>query len=164
MTLIIEDGTGVANSNSYVTDLEYTDYATTRGLTVGSDETAREKELILANDFLESMRASYQGNKTLQANSLQFPRCGVFIDGFSVDDDVIPQELKNAQMEAGAYANANDLITNTASQNVSSEKVDVIEISYFSGGKTGSGALDRINVWLRPLLKLNSNGRILTRV
>lgn len=162
--LIIEDGTGVANANSFVTDAEYTAYATSRGLTVGADAVIREKELILASDFLESLRASYQGFKTDQTNSLQWPRRGVFIDGFPVLDDSIPQELKNAQIEAAAFANANDLISNKASQNVESEKVDVIEISYFSGGKTGSGALDRINVWLRPLLKLNSNGRILTRV
>lgn len=164
MALIIEDGTGVTGSNTYVDDAEYVAYASARGLTIGSDATAREQELILANDFLESMRSLFQGIKTLQANSLQFPRRGVFIDGFAILDDSIPQELKNAQMESGAYTNANDLISNTASQNVSSESINGLSISYFSGGKTGSGALDRISVWLQPLLKLNSNGRILTRV
>ena len=165
MALIIEDGTGnVPGANSYVTDLEYTTYATARGLTVGVDAPTREKELILAMDFLESMRSSFQGTKTLQVNPLQYPRSGVFIDGFSIDNDFIPVELKNSQIESAAYASANELISNTASQNVASETVDVISISYFSGGKTGSGALDRINVWLKPLLKLNSNGRILTRV
>ena len=164
MALIIETGDGIPWANSYVTDVEYTTYATSRGLTVGSDATIREKELILAMDFLESMRSRFQGTKTLQDNPLQFPRRGVFIDGVSIDNDFIPVELKNSQIEAGAFANANDLISNKASQNVSSESVEGLSRSYFSGGKTGSGALDRINVWLRPLLKLNSNGRILTRI
>lgn len=164
MALILEDGTGVTGSNTYVDDAEYIAYALARGLTIGSDATAREQELTLGKDFLESMRAAYQGIKTLQVNSLQFPRIGVSIDGYAIDDDVIPQELKNAQMESGAYSNAAQLTTNKASQNVQSEKLDTLEISYFSGGKTGSGALDRISVWLRPLLKLNANGRILTRI
>jgi len=165
MALIIEDGTGVANANSFVTDLEYTTYTTSRGLTVGADAIIREKELILASDFLESLRASYQGFKTDNTNSLQWPRRGVFIDGFAILDDFIPQELKNAQIEAAAFANSKELISNKASQNIQSESViPGLDRTYFSGGKTGSGALDRINVWLRPLLKLNSNGRILTRV
>lgn len=162
--LIIEDGTGVTNANTYSNDAEYTAYATSRGLTIGSDATIREKELILAMDFLESMRSKFQGIKSAQGNSLQWPRNSVFIDGFSIDNDFIPVELKNSQIEAAAYASANDLISNKASQNVSSESVDGLSRSYFSGGKTGSGALDRINVWLKPLLKQNSNGRILTRV
>lgn len=153
MALIIEDGTGVTNSNTYVTDVEYTDYATSRGLTVGLDATAREQELIMANDFLESFRADYQGVKTSGANSLQFPRNGVYIDGVLNASTNIPIELKRAQMEAAAFESSSQLTTNTPDQNVQSETVDVISISYYNGGKAISGKYERVNNWLEPLLK-----------
>ena len=127
MALIIEDGTGVANSNTYVTDLEYTDYATSRGLTVGADATAREQELIMAGDFLESFRAEYQGVKTSGANSLQFPRNSVFIDGTLNGSTNIPIELKRAQMEAASFESSSQLTTNAAYNNVQSEKINGLD-------------------------------------
>ena len=104
------------NANTYVTDAEYVAYAASRGLTIGADETAREQELISASDFLEKFREKYQGVKTAQANSLQWPRRGVSIDCFAIASNVIPQELKRAQMEAGAYSFGAQLTTNTAQQ------------------------------------------------
>ena len=155
MALIVETGSGVANANTYVTDLEYTDYATSRGLTIGSDAPTREQELIAATDFLESFRSDYKGVKTASSNALQFPRNGVFIDNSLVSSNVIPIELKRAQMEAGAVEFAAQLTTNDPDQNVQSEKVDVIEISYFNGGKAVSEKYQRVNNWLDPLLKNN---------
>jgi len=153
MALIIEDGTGVTNANSYVTDVEYTNYATSRGLTVGADATIREQELIAATDFLESFRNQYQGTKTASTNVLQFPRNNVFIDDSLLSGNAIPIELKRAQMESGVVESSAQLTTNKPNENIQSEKVDVIEVSYYSGGKAVSQKYQRVSNWLDPLLK-----------
>lgn len=164
MALIIEDGTGVDNSNTYVDDTEYVAYASSRGLTIGGDATAREQELIMSVDFLESFRAKLKGVKSDGTNSLQYPRIGVYIDNVLNASDNIPTELKRAQMEAAAYQSASQLTSNTVDKNIQSEKLSGLEVSYFYGGKSGSQELDRINVWLKPLLKVSASGSILTRV
>ena len=52
-SLIIEDGTNVANANTFI-DVEYLDsYATLRGLTVPIEDTDKEKFLVRAYDYLQ---------------------------------------------------------------------------------------------------------------
>ena len=98
MSLIVEDGSIVANANSYVTVVECQAYATARGLTLPALEADIEPLLISAIDYLESKRTQYQGTKTDPANqSLQWPRTGVQIDGVDIGSNVIPKELKDAQ-------------------------------------------------------------------
>ena len=113
MTLTVEDGSVVAGANSYVSvaDMEawaearnidlLAVYAATRKITepTGDDATAAiEGLLINAMDYLESLRGEYQGMKTAKDNPLQWPRSSVIIDGWSLDDDEIPDCLVQAQM------------------------------------------------------------------
>lgn len=158
MALLIEDGTGVAGANSYVTDLEYTDYATARGLTVGVDAEAREIELISSMDYLFSRESDMQGERTEGAQENVYPRANVFIRDIRLDSDSIPIELKNAQMEGGAAANSQSLLINETTQNVASKKLDVMETSFFSGGSFKNVRLDRVINYLKPLLKNKLNG------
>ena len=102
MTLIIETGAKVAGSNTYVSDAEYVAYAAARGKSIGVDATAREIELIKSMDYIEGHRSEFKGIKVAFDQSLQWPRTGVYIDNYQIDSDVIPQELKNAQM--GRYS------------------------------------------------------------
>ena len=54
MALIIEDGSGVANANSYVTTTEWDTWATARGI-AHSHSTGKIEELILtAMDYIEA--------------------------------------------------------------------------------------------------------------
>lgn len=97
MTLIIEDGTGVDNANSYDTLDGIRAYAVARGVTLTTNDTELEVLAILAMDYIEGFRADFQGDKTDPLNALQFPRKGVFIDCVAIDDDVMPAELISAQ-------------------------------------------------------------------
>ena len=156
--LIIEDGSGVANANSYVTDAEYTAYALARGKTIGADATAREIELILSMDYIEGFRNQFKGRKVDFDQSLQWPRNAVYIDGFLVDFDSIPQELKSAQMEAGIVSNESDLLKTGNFQNVSKERLGEIEVEYFSGGSWENIQTEAIDVKLNELLRNSSFG------
>ena len=134
MTLTVEDGSQVANSNTYVSDGEYVAYAAARGKTIGSTAGDREIELIKAMDYIEGHRSQFKGSKVASTQSLQWPRVNVWIDGFIVDSDEIPAELENAQMEAGMVLNSTELLTTGSVSDVKLEKVDVLEVEYFQGG------------------------------
>lgn len=97
MPLVVEDGTIVANANSYV-DLSFlTAFATARGLSLPVGSTAQEQFAIQAMDYLESIR--YQGSKVDATQSLQWPRKDVSIDDTDFAEDAIPTELKYAQCQ-----------------------------------------------------------------
>ena len=158
MALIVEDGSIVAGANTYVSDADYTTYAAQRGKTVGATEAEREKELILAMDYIESHRAQFQGTKVSSTQPLQWPRSGVYIDGHLVDSDTIPQELKNAQIEAAILTRSMDLLVSENGQNVQSEKLGELQVSYFQQGSWQSVRTDTVDVWLDVLLSGSSNG------
>lgn len=99
MPLIVEDGTGVANANSYVDTTYARAYVLERNYTLPASDTTLEQYLIRAMDWLEAKRSSFQGSKTLATQSLQWPRLDVYIDCEEFASNAIPVELKKAQVE-----------------------------------------------------------------
>lgn len=98
-TIVVEDGSNVANANSYV-DLAYlSSYAEKRGLTLPQTQTDKEIFLLRAMDYLEVRRSDWQGVKSESDQPLQWPRKGVEIDCEAFPADAIPVELKNAQCQ-----------------------------------------------------------------
>lgn len=84
--LIVEDGTGVENANSYCT-LEFVRlYAVQRGFALPSDNNALAQLMVRAVDYLETKE--YRSEPTHDAQPLSFPR-GV--------DGLIPSNIKQAQ-------------------------------------------------------------------
>ena len=130
MTIIVENGSNVANANSYITVATLRDYATARGVTLPADP-ACEPLLIKAVDYINSFRGRYQGTKTYSDQTMLFPRNGMTIDGETFPKDAIPQELKDAQAQAAIYAATTDLnpIT-TGAQVVKREKIGPIDTEY----------------------------------
>lgn len=155
MALIVEDGSIVANANSYNTLAELRSYASARGYTLPTDDTELEAETFLAMDYLEALRSKYQGMKVSSSQSLQWPRECVYIDGFAIDNDVIPTELKNAQCQLTMDKDSGiDLQPNVDSHFVIKEKVDVIETEYSEAvGTSNYPTLEAANALLKPLLK-----------
>ena len=159
MSLTIEDGTGVAGANSYVTADEFRAYADARGLAASfsSDDTTLEPYLIDAVDIIESYRARFQGVKTDSDNPLQFPRSGVFIDGTEIDDDVIPQELTNAQCQYALESlNGNSLMPNRLvadSGAVVEETVGPITVKYDKTAQRSKPVFSKAEAWLAPLFR-----------
>lgn len=152
MALIIEDGTIVAGAQSVVTATEMLTYANLRGLTVPSLEADREKLLILAMDYLKSIENRMKGTRTDDDQELPEPRLNVVLFGDFVDQNTIPEQYKNAQIEAAIAANTQSLLLNESSQNVKKEKLDVLEIEYVDGGSWSIARLDRVNAAIAPLL------------
>jgi len=107
MALIVEDGSIVANANSYV-DLTFARaYATARGFDLPAVDVDLEALLLRAVDYLEAKRAKFQGTKTEPlTQTMQWPRYNVEIDCSNIDSDYIPVELKNAQSQLAVELNS----------------------------------------------------------
>lgn len=93
MTIVVEDGTGVADANSYVTIDDLRDYAEARGMNF--DEDQAEVSLIKAMDYIETR--AFNG---LPVHDLAWPRSGVYVEGRRYSDTMIPRNIKLAQMAA----------------------------------------------------------------
>lgn len=125
--LVIEDGTVVTGSNSYVTAVEINDYVSNRGLTaIASPATMAHQ----AMDYLEQQM--FKGDKFSENQPLQWPRYGVNVDGFYIDTDEIPLLLKEAQIELviGIAGGANPLAN--IARETRREKVGDIDVEYAS--------------------------------
>jgi hypothetical protein len=140
MPLVIETGEGLENSNSYVSLEEFAEYAADRLQDLPADEPAQQALLLRAMEYLESID-DYKGVRNTGTQALKWPRTGVYIDGFPVAKNKIPTNLKRAQMQLGIEAISYDLMPSTDGFAVASEKVDVIEVEYATGGRlSGSTA------------------------
>jgi hypothetical protein len=128
LTIIIEDGSIVTGANSYVSEADLTAYATARGVTLSG---STEQLLIQAMDYIESQQ--FLGKKLTQAQPLQWPRSGVYIDGYSVSSSTIPNELKTALMATAVSVDEGNSPLSISEQAVKREKVDVIEVEYQDG-------------------------------
>jgi len=151
MALIIEDGSIVAGSNSYVTDAEFTAYATARLISYPDTAVLREPLIIKAMDYLESK--VYAGVRTTPSDQeLSWPRQNVTANDRLVASDEIPREMKNAQIEAALELDSQELLVNSSVQNIQREKLDVIEVTYFDSGSNPKLKLEKVNRWLAPFL------------
>lgn len=109
MALIVEDGTGIAGAESYVSAADCADYAETHGLTF-SDDDAGDAALRRATAWLDATYLSrWPGVRAHGRNQgLQWPRTGATdIDGNAIGSTEIPQEVIDANCEAACRELAN---------------------------------------------------------
>lgn len=138
MALIPETGAGLSNSNTYATLEEFEAYAADRLETLPDE--GKEALLIRAMDYLEAIQ-DFKGVRASADQALQWPRTGVYIDGFPLSLGRIPTLLKRAQMQLGIEAMSYDLSPSSDGFAVAKEKVDVIEVEYATGGRLSGSTL-----------------------
>lgn len=133
MSLIVEDGSIVANANSYITIAEYKTWADARGFTYGEDAVVQQN-ILRAMDFLE--RQNFIGNKANENQPLQWPRTEALIDGYYADATEIPPDVKKSLYEA--TKSEIDGISELANldRRTSRERVGDIEVQYDSSSQS----------------------------
>jgi hypothetical protein len=99
MALTIENGSIVANADSYATVAELRAYALKRGETVPVDDASCEVLMIKAMDWLQAQEDRYLGTRVNSLQALAWPRSGVRRpNGWDYyPSDAIPPQLKQAQ-------------------------------------------------------------------
>lgn len=108
MAYLVEDGSGLATSNAYITVQEFKDHHIDRGVEAASDgtflDTEVEQLLIQATDYIDKRFGKrFRGYRRTRDQALMWPR----MDAYDNDDFVLPDlptQLKKATAEYALIA------------------------------------------------------------
>ena len=157
MSIIIEDGTGKSDAESFISVETASAYFTARGVTTwdaldtGEETVNREAALRKATDYLTAVyRDRWEGVRYTETQALDWPRQGVVRDSWAVDIDEVPTEVINACAELALKSASADLLADQT-RGVTSEKVGDIEVSYDKNSPQAT-RYKQIDAMLRPFL------------
>jgi hypothetical protein len=159
MTIIVEDGTVVANANSYISLVDAQSLADNLGY---NTVTLTEDDVIKGMREVHKYSMQFKGTRVNADQSVlaDFPRNDVWKYGNLVANDSIPDELKQAQVEAAISINGGTVSFGVDDgKKVASEAVSgAVSISYFDNGSSSSGSqrVEATYQTLQPLL--NNSG------
>jgi len=160
MAIVVEDGTGKSTAESYISVADASTYHTARGNTAWAALTTdalREAALRKATDYMrQAYRSRWQGYRVNEDQALDWPRYDVEVEGYAVDSDIVPTEIKNACAELALKASSADLNPDLT-QGVLSEQVGSISVTYDKNSpqRTRYAAIDAM---LAPYLKAGGGG------
>lgn len=158
VTLIVEDGTIVTNSNSFVDEDRIVAYAAMRGVTMPFTSDAEKDAVailgILAADYLRIL--PWRGEVVDVQQTMPWPRKNLNMTP-SWPEDAIPQAVIEAQLQLTLLANAGvQLITYSSGEGyIVKEKIGPIETTYSEKvgvSSTGLPIFPGINLLLYPWL------------
>lgn len=151
---IVEDGTKVANANSYITVTEFKQYWVNRGVDYETiiSETEIKTLLIQATTYCD-IRYRFVGEPVYEDQALQWPRDGVLDSkGRDILYNEIPDELKNAICEIAKYRYDNgDNSLDDNNEGIINKKIGPVSVTY------GSSENQKIDIkpatrWLKNFL------------
>jgi len=132
MSIIVEDGTGKTDSETYITIVEYQSYLTNYGYAADTGTDA-EIEAAMRRGMIKIESFAYKGEHTNSDQALSYPRVNVSYRGKYIDSDEIPTGLKNATAEATRLERATSgILSQSVTKNIKKKKIDVLETEYFS--------------------------------
>lgn len=103
MAFVLEDGTGLTNSNAYISPTEMTTYHLDRGVEISAqyDDTKKQRAIVAATDYVDLVFGPRMlGRPLLLEQALLFPRQYLYNKNFPCTlVEGIPQKLKNAVAE-----------------------------------------------------------------
>ena len=140
MTLVVEDGDGLEDANSYVSLADAVDYCASHGLTFTISPTGpAEAALVRATAAID---ANYSGSfpgyrKAGRDQALQWPRSAAYdAEGWLIPDDEVPIEVINATIEAAVreFAVPNSMMPDLErGGEIQSIRAGSVGITYASG-------------------------------
>jgi hypothetical protein len=159
--LVIEDGTGLSNSNAYA-DIPFVEnYLLGGQLQAFAALTESEKEaaIIGSTRYIDTMY-SWKGTRKNIDQALSWPRIGVELDGFPVER--VPAAVRRAAAEGVGLVlnNPDGLFSINNDRIVISEKVDIVAKAYATAKDGGKLAVTRFQVLdslLRNLIRINAD-------
>ena len=161
MAFIVEDGTGVADANSYAT-VEFADaYFAERAVTTwAGDEPTKQAALIKATDYIESRNTTkFRGVPKSDTQTLSWPRDYAY-NAYGTELTLVPKTLQKACVEYALRALSGELAPDptTSDGALESEKKKVgpieVEKKYVAGGQVAAlfKPYPAADALLRPLL------------
>lgn len=161
MPLIVETGQITPGADSYLSLDDARELAAKYGRYLPADDTMAESALRNGAAYIGLQEPMMCGSRVSASQSLALPRSGLSLYGFPVASNVIPDQVKLAQVIAAQeYGNGVDVRASTDGRATSMERVEgTVTVQYFNNGSTGAttvitAAIDA----LRPLLCGLNNG------
>jgi hypothetical protein len=157
ITIIVEDGSNVANANSYVSVATAREYAEYRGIELDADDETVAAQIIVGMDYLEAKECDFQGERTYEDQALSWPRKCVYINCKEFAEDAIPNQLKGALVQlVMAQEEGIDIAPNSSPDDfITSAKVGPLSVTYADplkiSGSDLSPNLTAVNALLAPL-------------
>lgn len=143
MSLIVEDGTGKSDAESYATVAAFQTYFANRKIDVTALDTATiEAMLRTSTDYMTGYyRLSWKGERKTLTQALDWPRWNVSMSDvpggygsypYILSNTIVPAEVANACILLAwkAYNAANYELAPDIDRETLKEKVDVIEVEY----------------------------------
>ena len=174
MALIVEDGTGKADAESYISVLDCDALLIKWGRSSDAWEALDEatKEGLLRNStmYIDATYAGkWSGDVLNSTQSLSWPRSNAYkTNGQSIPSDAVPVEVERAcsfiaveTITGGAYADE-DNGARIASESVGLGSGALSEAKTYQGGKDSSYSSKSADLVLKPLLS-GSKGRTVYR-
>lgn len=160
MSLIVEDGTGYSDSESYISVEDADTYHANRANALWAAASTPQKEAALrkATQYLDSVYdAKWRGSKNEYYNALSWPRSGAFDDeGFLIPSDEIPIRLQYATAELALRALSADLLPDAETDaGIRSESVTVGPIAdsiTYASPEAGRKLYHTVGTLVRPLI------------
>jgi hypothetical protein len=141
MALTITATPGAANANSYATLVEANAYHEAHlyaSAWNAADTTKRTAALVWAARLLDQ-EVLWGGYATTEYQAMMWPRTNLYDrDGYAIDSDVIPKEVKDAQAELARKLIESDRTAESGTEGFSAISVSVISLTI--------DAFDRIKV------------------
>ncbi len=161
MALIVEDGAVVSGADSFLSIADARAMASDYGLSLPDDDD--EAGVILRQGYLNLLASekTLQGLRVSADQTGIFPRSGVYLNGFNVPSDAIPNEVKLAQMygsdaiNSGASINSVDTGESLASFDV---KGVYSETYQANSSKSTNATIQGVYNALHPLTKAAIGG------
>jgi hypothetical protein len=160
MALIVEDGTGRADAESYISESDADTYFANRGNEAWADVENKEAVLRQATDYLEqAYYGRWKGYKTTATQRLSWPRRQVPLEDYYtwfsyIADSSVPLAVKHATAELAFTAVSGDLAPNVERAQAS---VQVGEISVtYDPASPQTTRYPKIDMLLQPFLKGSS--------
>lgn len=143
MTLIVEDGTGLPNAESYETVAGFRAYAGNVGfdLSAYGDDAKIEHALRRATTWLDARYGSrFLGTWTTSSQALQWPRTGVTYRETTIPSHSVPERLKRATCEVAwrELQVPSSLSPDAAPDRIKRDRVGDVETE-FAMGPAGAG-------------------------
>lgn len=167
--LIIEDGSVVANANSWATDEEFKTFASMKGYQVPATQPDREALLINAYDYInftyETRLQGFRVDPAVQTGCM--PRFGMYAYSASVANNSIPQDFKNAQMLA-AFSINDGVDTNATVDSADLAGFSVGQGAYSETYQSGSSSpslaqMPAVSRTLQPYTKAGLGGGLINK-
>lgn len=159
--IVVEDGTGLPNANSYASAATLMTYCNDRGITLAAGNI--NAALIRATQYIEgNYRNRWPGSRTKYRGlqSLSWPRFGAFVDdgyALGIGYNILPNEIPIELIQATCEAAIRELIEPGYLQpdltltNIKRERAGDTEFEYFQG-RGSVPLITVINGILAPIL------------